>query len=223
MPICGSPTLKLADSERLPKDADGPVFAEPWEAQAFAMAVKLNEAGVFDWSEWAETLGAELKAHPLRPYYESWLAALERLVLAKGVLTEQERLARVDAWDRELPAFVRRANLVERSQPGDGVLTELVAARASQMACDAHPEHIADNLLDPGENLNARPARRRDGTECRAIRGSGGRYLTAGEIVHVLTHSHGDVRVEGALTSEGGSERGVLSLGPIPESGHDSS
>lgn len=96
--------MKLADSERLPKDADGPVFAEPWEAQAFAMAVKLNEAGVFGWGEWAETLGAELKAHPQRPYYESWLAALERLVQSKGVMTEAERLARVAAWDRAAKA-----------------------------------------------------------------------------------------------------------------------
>ena len=96
--------MKLADSDRLPKDADGPVFAEPWEAQAFAMAVKLNEAGVFTWGEWAETLGAELKAQPQRPYYESWLAALERLVEAKGVLTAPERLARVDAWDRAAKA-----------------------------------------------------------------------------------------------------------------------
>ena len=96
--------MKLADSERLPKDADGPVFAEPWEAQAFAMAVKLNEAGVFGWGEWAETLGAELKAHPQRPYYESWLAALERLVEAKGVMSGAERLARVEAWDRAAKA-----------------------------------------------------------------------------------------------------------------------
>ena len=92
--------MKLSESTRLPKDGDGPVFAEPWEAQAFAMAVKLNEAGVFQWGEWAETLGAELKAQPERPYYESWLAALERLVLAKGVMTEDERVARVEAWDR---------------------------------------------------------------------------------------------------------------------------
>ena len=96
--------MKLAESDRLPKDVDGPVFAEPWEAQAFAMAVKLNEAGVFAWTEWAETLGAELKADPQRPYYESWLAALERLVKAKGVLSEEERLARVDAWDRAAKA-----------------------------------------------------------------------------------------------------------------------
>lgn len=92
--------MKLSDPMKLPKDADGPVFAEPWEAQAFAMAVKLNEAGVFQWDEWAETLGAELKAHPERPYYESWLAALENLVEAKGVMTEAERLSRVEAWDR---------------------------------------------------------------------------------------------------------------------------
>jgi nitrile hydratase accessory protein len=76
------------------------VFAEPWEAQAFAMAVKLNEKGLFTWSEWAETLGATIKAHPDAPYYECWLEALENLVEAKGVMTESERLRRVDAWDK---------------------------------------------------------------------------------------------------------------------------
>ena len=37
----------------LPRDADGPVFREPWEAQAFAMAVSLHERGLFTWPEWA--------------------------------------------------------------------------------------------------------------------------------------------------------------------------
>jgi nitrile hydratase accessory protein len=96
--------LKITDSAHLPKDQDGPVFAAPWEAQAFAMAVKLNEAGVFQWGEWAETLGAELKAHPDRPYYESWLAALEILVEAKGVMTDDERRARVEDWERAAKA-----------------------------------------------------------------------------------------------------------------------
>lgn len=104
MPICGSLTLKLSDSANLPKHGDEPVFTEPWEAQAFAMAVKLNESGVFAWAEWAETLGAELKSAPGRPYYQSWLAALERLVEAKGVMTGAERLARVEAWDRAAKA-----------------------------------------------------------------------------------------------------------------------
>lgn len=96
--------MKLSDSPAIPKDTDGPVFAEPWEAQAFAMAVKLNEAGVFAWSEWAEMLGAELKAKPARTYYESWLAALERLVEAKGLMTPSERAGRIDAWDRAAKA-----------------------------------------------------------------------------------------------------------------------
>jgi nitrile hydratase accessory protein len=96
--------LKLTDSDRIPKDQDGPVFAEPWEAQAFAMAVKLNEAGVFSWTEWAATLGTELHGNPERPYYESWLAALEKLVEAKGVMSAPERLNRIDAWDRAAKA-----------------------------------------------------------------------------------------------------------------------
>lgn len=92
--------MNLSDLPRLPRDGDGPVFAEPWEAQAFAMAVRLNEAGVFGWGEWAATLGTELAAQPGRPYYESWLAALERLVEAKGLMTGAERLTRIEAWDR---------------------------------------------------------------------------------------------------------------------------
>jgi nitrile hydratase accessory protein len=76
------------------------VFAAPWEAQAFAITVKLHERGLFTWSEWAETLGAEIKLEPDRPYYESWLAALETISEAKSLLNREEREARVRAWDR---------------------------------------------------------------------------------------------------------------------------
>ena len=62
------------------------------------MAVKLNEAGVFTWSEWAATLGAEIRAEPDRGYYGSWLAALERLVEAKGLM----RYIRASGTDRGL-------------------------------------------------------------------------------------------------------------------------
>jgi len=92
--------LKPSDSLGLPRDEDGPVFAAPWEAQAFAMAVKLHERGVFTWSEWAAALGDELAAHPDAPYYESWLAALETLVERKEVMTAAERQERIAAWDR---------------------------------------------------------------------------------------------------------------------------
>ncbi|MGH6908126.1 MAG: nitrile hydratase accessory protein [Aestuariivirga sp.] len=79
---------------------DEPVFREPWEAQAFAMAVKLNEAGYFTWSEWAEALGAEIAAHPHESYYECWLAALELLVERKGLMTATEREGCIRGWER---------------------------------------------------------------------------------------------------------------------------
>ena len=81
------------------KPPEEPVFNEPWEAQAFAIVVRLHEAGAFTWSEWADTLAAEIKSGD-RPYYESWLAALEKIVEMKGLISHGERLERIDAWDR---------------------------------------------------------------------------------------------------------------------------
>jgi nitrile hydratase accessory protein len=82
-----------------PPDPNDPVFNEPWEAQAFAMVVKLHERGHFTWSEWAEVLGSEIKTSNA-PYYEHWLAALEKIVEAKGLMSRNERMGRVEAWDR---------------------------------------------------------------------------------------------------------------------------
>jgi nitrile hydratase accessory protein len=91
----------------IPRDADGPVFREPWEAQAFAMAVALQQRGLFTWSEWAETLGQEIRRAQAagdpdtgETYYHHWLAALERIVAEKGVAS-RENLGRYrDAWER---------------------------------------------------------------------------------------------------------------------------
>jgi nitrile hydratase accessory protein len=90
----------------IPRDAEGPVFREPWEAQAFAMALALHARGLFTWPEWAATLGAEIKRAQENgdpdtgeTYYRHWLGALERLVTDKGIV-DRETLARyVDAWD----------------------------------------------------------------------------------------------------------------------------
>jgi nitrile hydratase accessory protein len=89
----------------LPREAAGPVFAEPWQAQAFALAVKLSESGCFTWKEWAAALGEELRSAADRGepddgsrYYEYWLAALERLVGAKGLCDRAAMLARKQAW-----------------------------------------------------------------------------------------------------------------------------
>jgi len=90
----------------IPCDAEGPVFREPWEAQAFAMALVLHERGVFTWKEWAEALGAEIKHAQAagdpdtgETYYLHWLATLERLVAAKGVATSDLLHRTRDAWD----------------------------------------------------------------------------------------------------------------------------
>jgi nitrile hydratase accessory protein len=85
----------------IPRDAEGaPVFGAPWEAQAFAMAVTLHERGLFTWGEWVERLGAALKEAPETPYYETWLATLEELVVAKGVTSEGGLASLAEAWDR---------------------------------------------------------------------------------------------------------------------------
>ena len=96
---------RLTVLPRQPRDSEGPVFAEPWEAQAFALAVKLSEQGHFTWKEWAATLAEELKAAASRGeaddgsrYYHHWLAALERLVAAKGLTDPPALLARKEAW-----------------------------------------------------------------------------------------------------------------------------
>ena len=95
-----------AASLAIPRDAEGPVFREPWEAQAFAMAVKLHEAGHFSWKEWADRLSREIAAAKARGerddgtgYYLYWLAALEKVVADKGLLSLAELHARKDAWD----------------------------------------------------------------------------------------------------------------------------
>jgi nitrile hydratase accessory protein len=90
----------------IPRDADGPVFREPWEAQAFAMALALHARGLFSWNEWAAALAAEIKraqaagdADTGETYYRHWLATLERLIADKGVATPDTLHRYRDAWD----------------------------------------------------------------------------------------------------------------------------
>ena len=90
----------------IPRDKEGPVFREPWEAQAFAMALALHARGLFTWPEWAATLGAEIKRAQAAgdpdtgaTYYRHWLNALERLVTEKGIADASTLTRYHDAWD----------------------------------------------------------------------------------------------------------------------------
>jgi nitrile hydratase accessory protein len=96
---------RFAFAPSLPRDTDGPVFEEPWQAEAFALTVRLHEAGCFTWSEWADTLAAVLRDVRERGepddgshYYDHWLLALERLVTAKKLLSASELDRRKAYW-----------------------------------------------------------------------------------------------------------------------------
>jgi nitrile hydratase accessory protein len=89
----------------LPRDEDGPIFNEPWEAHAFALAVRLAEAGCFSWPEWVACLSEEIRTAPARgdpdqgsDYYQHWLKALERLCEARGLVSGAGLRDRKEAW-----------------------------------------------------------------------------------------------------------------------------
>ncbi len=85
----------------LPRDAEGPVFTEPWQAQAFALAVQLSADGAFTWAEWAEALSRELAGDPADDggrYYHHWVAALERLAAERNLTGPAELTDRKAAW-----------------------------------------------------------------------------------------------------------------------------
>ena len=96
---------RFASSPLLPRDEGGPVFAEPWQAQAFAMAVQLSAAGYFTWTEWATALGEQLQAAAKRGepddgsrYFEHWLTTLEYLVTEKKLTDLTTLSERKEAW-----------------------------------------------------------------------------------------------------------------------------
>ncbi len=91
----------------VPRDRDGPVFREPWEAQAFAMTLALHQRGLFSWKEWADALAVQIKRAQAEgdpdtgeTYYRHWLAALEKLIAEKGVTTPDALHRYRHAWDR---------------------------------------------------------------------------------------------------------------------------
>jgi nitrile hydratase accessory protein len=90
----------------MPRDAAGPVFAAPWQAQAFALTLSLHERGAFTWKEWAAALAevigevrARGEADTGERYYEHWLAALERIALRKDLVDDGLLHKRRAQWE----------------------------------------------------------------------------------------------------------------------------
>ena len=89
------------------KDEQQPVFAEPWEAHAFAIAVKLSEKGLLKWSEWTNALAEEIKEAKEQgnpdfgnTYYQFWLSALETILLEKNILKKSDLISIMEQWRR---------------------------------------------------------------------------------------------------------------------------
>ncbi|QLH71865.1 nitrile hydratase accessory protein [Rhodopseudomonas palustris] len=120
----------------LPRDDDGPVFREPWEAHAFAMAVTLHGRGLFTWPEWAAALSAEIRRAQADgdpdcgdTYYRHWLATLEQMVATKGVASLETQHRYRDAWDRAADRTPHGRPI--ELQPGDFPQSEAFSAAES--------------------------------------------------------------------------------------------
>ena len=95
-------------AQPLPSGSDGePVFADPWQAQAFASTVALSQRGLFNWKEWVEVFSAEIAAHPQAAeesaadaYFRQWLRALETILVRQGVFSGEEVLQTHEHWRR---------------------------------------------------------------------------------------------------------------------------
>ncbi len=84
---------------------EGPVFCEPWQAQAFAMTLALHDKGLFTWEQWAQTLGDVIAHAPDHgdpdlgnTYYWHWLGALERIVRESGYVSQDMLTEKQSAW-----------------------------------------------------------------------------------------------------------------------------
>ncbi|OYV00970.1 MAG: nitrile hydratase accessory protein [Burkholderiales bacterium PBB5] len=117
-----APAIDLRSCPGLPLGHDdAPVFAEPWQAQAFAMTLALHQQGCFSWPEWAAALSAQIQAAQTAgdaddgsTYYQHWLAALEALVTAKGLGQAVELQRTAEAW----------AHAAERTPHGQAIVLQ---------------------------------------------------------------------------------------------------
>lgn len=86
-------------------DRTGPVFDEPWQAQAFSVLVALRQEGCFEWKDWVDVFSQTIKAFPAEPgetanaaYFRQWAYALERMLVGRGLLTASEIAGREQQW-----------------------------------------------------------------------------------------------------------------------------
>lgn len=90
----------------IPRDDEGPVFSEPWEAEVFAMTLSMHEQGAFTWKEWAALLSESIRTAQQQgdpdlgdTYYSHWLTALEHMIVHKHIGSRSQLDQLRNAWD----------------------------------------------------------------------------------------------------------------------------
>ena len=113
--MSAGPYSDASDLPGLSSDGDEPVFANPWQAQIFALVVGLHQSGCFSWGEWTTALSIEIAvasangendnnnankegSDPGDAYYRMWVIALERLLMNKAIVFSGDIQNRVNAW-----------------------------------------------------------------------------------------------------------------------------
>ena len=138
--MSGSSRAAVHAVPELPGDADGPVYREPWEAQAFAITVTLHERGLFSWPEWTQALAAQIERARAAGDEDTGdgssrhgLAALERLLADRGVLDPGMLDRYADAWGRaaERTPHGQAIELRDEDFDGDAAPARQDAARFS--------------------------------------------------------------------------------------------
>ena len=83
----------------LPRENGELVFQAPWEARAFGLAVALNQQELYKWREFsaelAATIAAAEKNNDPSSYYTRWVASLEALVIARGLISREQLDAKI--------------------------------------------------------------------------------------------------------------------------------
>lgn len=117
----------VAAGTPIPRDADGPVFAQPWQAMVFALVVQLQERGVFTADEWAQALGTEIREALAKggcrdgsDYYERWCDALEHLLIEKGLASHDGVASLAASWARAAQATPHGTPILIENDPQRG-------------------------------------------------------------------------------------------------------
>lgn len=138
---------------------EGPAFSEPWQAEAFALTMQLSRMGHFTWADWVSAFSAEIEASPQTAdedintaYYRQWAQALEKIVAARGLMSNDEVADYQEHWRRSYFHTEHGKPIEFRKglEPiPSGALEEL---DHDHCHADDHHHHVGPVAISPGRH-----------------------------------------------------------------------